>query len=78
MKVKLKSGDNLAPIRNQLMELIEPTSTLIEFGCGDGDLLFKLSQKIKYGLGIDKSNTLIDHALKQKERRNITNIDFIC
>src|SRR5690606_4389441 len=77
-KMKLNAADNLAPIRNQMSDLIAPSSTVIEFGCGNGDLLFKLSPKIKFGLGIDKSKALIDHAKNQKKRKNISNIDFSC
>jgi SAM-dependent methyltransferase len=77
-EVKLKAKDNLAPIKNQIMDLIEPNSSVIEFGCGNGDLLFKLSSSIKYGLGIDKSNSLIDAAIQQKRAMNLTNIDFRC
>ena len=77
-ELKLKAADNLAPIRNQMTELIEPNSKVIEFGCGNGDLLFKLSPQITSGLGIDKSKTLIDYAIKQKEKKNISNVDFLC
>ncbi|QNL48047.1 class I SAM-dependent methyltransferase [Olivibacter sp. SDN3] len=77
-RLKLRATDNLEPIKNQIMDLIDLNATAIEFGCGNGDLLFKLSPRIKYGLGIDKSKTLIDNAIKQKEQKNITNIAFLC
>jgi len=77
-ELKLKAGENLAPIRNQMMDLIEPNSNVIEFGCGNGDLLFKLSPQIKSGLGIDKSKTLIDYATNQKKKKDISNVDFLC
>ncbi|SHI73901.1 Methyltransferase domain-containing protein [Tangfeifania diversioriginum] len=76
--MKLKAKDNLAPIKNQIMDLIEPNSSVIEFGCGNGDLLFKLSSQIKYGLGIDKSKPLIDYAVQQKRIMNLSNVDFRC
>lgn len=60
------------------MDLIEPNSSVIEFGCGNGDLLFKLSSRIKYGLGIDKSKPLIDYAAQQKRAMNLSNIGFRC
>ncbi len=34
--VKLNVEDNLAPIRNQIVDLITPISKVIEFGCGKG------------------------------------------
>lgn len=76
--MKLKAQNNLAPIRSQMVNLIEQDSSVIEFGCGNGDLLFKLSSQIKYGLGIDKSKKLIDFAIQQKKIMNLSNIDFRC
>lgn len=77
-QVKLKAADNLAPIRSQIVDLIEPNSKVIEFGCGNGDLLLSLSPKIRYGLGIDKSEALIGEALKHRENRGICNVEFLC
>jgi ubiquinone/menaquinone biosynthesis C-methylase UbiE len=76
--MKLKADDNLAPIRKQMMDLVEPNSKVIEFGCGKGDLLFTLAPKIQSGLGIDKSNALINDAIRQKQKRHISHIDFLC
>jgi len=62
-KVKANTIDKyLSSIRLQIIELVEPNSTLIEFGCRNGDLLFKLSNKIKKGVGIDNSEELIEYA----------------
>lgn len=76
--MKLKASDNLAPIRKQMIDLVEPNAKVIELGCGKGDLLFTLAPKIQSGLGIDKSKTFIDAALQQKEKRNLSHIDFLC
>jgi len=76
--LKLKAADNLASIRKQIVDLIEPNATVLEFGCGNGDLLLKLSSQIKSGLGIDKSKALIDQAVAEKKKRNITNVEFFC
>src|SRR5690606_33107347 len=77
-EIKLDAAGNLAPIRRQMVDLIKPHSRVVEFGCGNGDLLFKLSNKINYGLGIDKSKKLIEYAKNQKKRNNWSNIDFVC
>ena len=54
--VKTNTVDKyLKSIRFQIIELIKPDSNVVEFGCGNGDLLFKLSGKIKSGVGFDKS-----------------------
>ncbi|WP_069659941.1 class I SAM-dependent methyltransferase [Arcticibacter eurypsychrophilus] len=77
-QLKIKTADNLAPIRGEIVDKIDPNAKVIEFGCGKGDLLFDLSPKIKYGLGIDKSEGLIEHAIKYKKNQNILNLDFLC
>ncbi|MCM4153951.1 methyltransferase domain-containing protein [Arenibacter sp. N53] len=66
----------LSPIRNQIIELIEANTTLVEFGCGNGDLLFKLSDKIQSGIGLDKSEQLISYALKRKKKEKVKNLEF--
>ena len=77
-KLNLNAADNLAPIRKQLAALVAPNSSVIEFGCGNGDLLFTLSPQIKSGLGIDKSENLIGHAIAQKKQMGFDHIDFVC
>lgn len=66
----------LHPIRLQISELIPPNKTVMEFGCGNGDLLFKLSDKIHSGIGLDKSKKLINYATKLKIENGITNLEF--
>ncbi|HEX8376372.1 MAG TPA: class I SAM-dependent methyltransferase [Pedobacter sp.] len=75
--MNIKAADNLAPIRDQIDNLVSSNSRVIELGCGNGDLLFKLAPKIKTGLGIDKSQLLITSAMKRKEQYNLQNIDFM-
>lgn len=60
-----------------MVGLIDPNTEVIDFGCGTGDFLLKLSHKIKYGLGIDKSKNLIAFANKKKQNKNLKNIDYI-
>jgi len=75
--VKANTTDKyLRPIRHQIKELIEPNTTVVEFGCGNGDLLFKLSDKIRLGIGLDKSEPLITYASNRRERENVKNLEF--
>lgn len=75
--VKANTVDKyLRPIRHQIIELIEPNTSVVEFGCGNGDLLFKLSTKIKSGIGLDKSTQLISYARKRKEEEKVSKLDF--
>lgn len=77
-ELKSKTVDRyLRPIRKQIVDLVIYDAHVIEFGCGSGDQLCMLSSKIKHGLGIDQSKTLINYALKQKEIRDCSNIDFL-
>jgi len=66
----------LQPIRNQIVDLVETNATVMEFGSGNGDLLFKLSDKILRGTGFDSSESLIDYADKIKDKRLIENLNF--
>ncbi|WP_347924310.1 class I SAM-dependent methyltransferase [Pontimicrobium sp. SW4] len=66
----------LLPIREQIIDLILPNADVLDFGCGNGDLLFKLSHKIKEGIGFDNSKALISYAMKKKALNGISNIDF--
>lgn len=66
----------LLPIRLQIKDLIKPDSNVMEYGCGNGDLLFKLSDKIKTGKGIDKSEPLIARAQRRMEKEAVPNLSF--
>ena len=66
----------LRPVRAQIVDLIEPGTSIIELGCGNGDLLYKLQPKIKYGIGLDLNKSLLHYASKRKGAENITNLDF--
>lgn len=79
MKGQLKSNTvdkYLRPVRRQIVELVEPDASVVEFGCGNGDLLFQLSNKIKHGVGLDYAKSLIEYANKRKRDSEISNLDF--
>lgn len=59
-------------IRKQIYELIPKNSRVIDIGCGKGYLLRELSNKIKYGLGIDINQRKINFATKKK----LDNLEF--
>ena len=66
----------LKPIRKQIVDLVKEGSEVLDLGCGDGDLLFKLSPHINYGLGIDNAEHLINHGRQRVERFGIGNLNF--
>ncbi len=67
----------LAPIRKQIIELVEDGSRVIEFGSGSGQLLAELAPKISAGLGIDQSETKISKALRLRDAQLLNNINFL-
>ena len=79
MKGKLKTHTvdrYLKPIRLQIKSLIEPGATIIEYGCGNGDLLFKLADKIQSGIGLDIAKPLIAYARQRQKKAHIKHLDF--
>lgn len=63
----------LLPIRKQIYGLIPENSSVLDFGCGAGGQLTLLSDKIKYGLGIDINKRKIEIAKKQSKQ----NLEFL-
>ncbi|MEP2024409.1 MAG: class I SAM-dependent methyltransferase [Reichenbachiella sp.] len=79
MKGKLKTNTvdkYLRPIREQICNLVSLDAEVLEVGCGNGDLLFKLSSKIKNGLGTDIDKVLISYANERKEKEGAQNLNF--
>ena len=76
--IKSKITDrNLLTLRKQISKYITKDSKIIEIGCGTGSLLFLLSSKIKEGLGIDISSSMIKFCIKKARKENIKNISFV-
>lgn len=75
---KSKTADKvLSPVRENINDLISQGNNVLDVGCGTGDLLFRLSNKIGYGLGADLDQSMIDFANTKKDRDKITNLRFI-
>ncbi len=66
----------LLPIRKEIFRLIPKNSSVIDVGCGTGSLLFLLSKKINYGLGIDISKSNIKFTQKKILKTNLSNLKF--
>lgn len=79
MKGKIKAitvDKYLFPIRQQIVAMIDPKSTIHELGCGNGDLLFHLSTKIKHGIGWDYDKELLRYAEEKKQELGINHLEF--
>jgi len=66
----------LLPIRRQVVDLVQPDTTVVDIGCGNGDLLFQLAVKICSGTGIDYSHALIEYARQRQQAEEINNLQF--
>jgi len=56
---------------------LDKDDRVCEFGCGVGDVLFYIQNKIQYGLGVDFSNSAITEANRRKLSQKINKLDFI-
>ena len=75
---KSKTADKvLSPVRDRVIDLIENGSNVLEIGCGTGDLLFRVSRKIGYGMGVDLDRKMIDFAKNKIKKENVNNLEFI-
>lgn len=77
--LKVNAADKaLAPLRNNIITLFGEGDTVIDIGCGSGDLLFKSASKIRSGYGVDLDRAMIEYALKKKQLEFISNLQFEC
>jgi len=73
--IKTQDTDNeLFTIRVQVADLLRRDANVLEVGSGAGDLLFMASEKIRYGLGLEESATLVRIARKRFSARGIRNV----
>ncbi|WP_143873683.1 class I SAM-dependent methyltransferase [Catenovulum sediminis] len=81
MKLKVWIKANLADkalscLRAELVELIDSESSVLDIGCGTGDLLFKAAYKLSYGFGVDLDADMINFANRKCEDNQISNLAF--
>ncbi|MBT8147832.1 MAG: class I SAM-dependent methyltransferase [Gammaproteobacteria bacterium] len=75
---KSKTADKvLSPVRELLIDLIAENNIVLEVGCGTGDLLFRASDKIGSGLGVDLDQQMINFANDRKRQQNFEHIEFV-
>ena len=63
-------------IRKQVCELIPSDSRVIDIGCENGNFLYMISPKIKYGLGVDVNKKKIKFANKRVKKLGLNNLEF--
>jgi len=75
--IKAKFADKaLASLRKELMLFFNQQDTVLDVGCGTGDLLMKASANIQLGVGIDLDQSMIDFANKQCQTSQVSNLHF--
>jgi len=75
---KLKNKKYLQAAWNEIEKHIDMSNKkIIDLGCGDGKFLFHVSSKIKSGIGVDTSSSLIGDARKNCYTPNIKFYIFI-
>ncbi len=65
------------PIRAQVLEFLEPGSSILDVGCATGNFAIMLAKKGFRVTGIDISHDMISVARKRQARLGIENLEFI-
>ena len=62
---------------SSIADLVPQKSVVLEVGCGPGNLALELSGKCKRVVAVDISARMIRYAKTVRERKGITNVDFL-
>ena len=77
--LKRKAADRvLLPLRKELIDLIDHDSSILEVGCGTGDLLFQSASKVSFGYGVDMDQGMIQYAESKRQNNNLNHLAFEC
>ena len=60
-----------------ILDCVQEASTVLEVGCGPGQLALALGAKCRRVLAVDTSARMIQYANSIKARRGIVNVDFV-
>ena len=66
----------LKPMRLRVTDEINPNETVIDVACGTGAQIFELLKKGNKVIGVDFSESMIEHAQKTCKKRNLNNAEF--
>ena len=66
----------LRSLRDEIIQMINSDSRVLDVGCGTGDLLFKAAHKIQYGLGVDIDEDMITFANRKCKLGLISHLTF--
>jgi ubiquinone/menaquinone biosynthesis C-methylase UbiE len=66
----------LVPIRKKINNEVEQGEKLIDVACGTGAQVFECVSKTSEAVGIDLSESMINKAIRTKNRKNFENVEF--
>ena len=67
---------SLGGIRRRIAKIVPAGSRVIDIGCGTGDQLLYIADKIDQGVCIELSETMVKTGRQQASRRGVDNCDF--
>ena len=67
----------LSPVQNIATAMLPSDKKIVDIACGTGAFVFKIASKSKHVTGIDCSESMINTALKVKDRSSVKNVKFI-
>lgn len=67
----------LLSVKQHSDKYFKSTDTILDFGCGTGDITLEIARKTLKVYGIDYSEGMINAAIQKKEERNCKNVDFL-
>lgn len=77
--IKKHAADRvLAPLRLEILEYFNQGDSVLDVGCGTGDLLFQAGNKINRGYGIDLDQEMIWFAENEKHKKKMHHLSFEC
>ena len=77
--IKVNTADKaLSALREELISFFDEADSVLDIGCGSGDLLFKARSKISKGIGIDLDRDMINYAQENCKINSIGNLEFKC
>lgn len=74
---KYRTDGNIAPrAREIIASQFHPEMRVLDIGCGSGGTLLQNANRIGSALGVDNDNTHIELAEKERETRQVRNVEF--
>ena len=77
--LKANAADKaLASLRQELIAQFERGASVLDIGCGTGDLLFRAADRIAQGFGIDLDQAMVDYATDKSDECGFSHLRFAC